>query len=167
MHPHRVTSYSGQSRKDHSALQNTPRRGSAASIPTNITGPLFPPPPPPRKESKMKKHSMIILSSLVHILGKQHALCSLLDIAKYFHLWRRETLLLVESMKSRSERTAALMLGGVDEVSLGHMEVTRSKSAKIGISIMKWMINSKHTTTLRRAWTMWNQMVHDHSYYYN
>jgi hypothetical protein len=156
-HPHRVSSYTGQPRKDHSALQSIPRRGSAASIPTNIGGALFP--PPPRKESKPKKQLAVVLCSFAHILNKQHAVCSLLDVSKFFHLWRRETLLQVESMKTRSERTTALMLGGVDEESLDHMEMARSKSAKMGISIMKWMINSKHTTTMRRAWSLWNQLV--------
>ena len=158
MHP-RVTSYTGQPKKDHLTLQGLPRRGSAASIPANISSLAAIPPPPPRKESKQRKSAAIAGCILSHILSKQHDICRILSISRCFHLWRRETILLVESMKTRSERTTALMLGGVDEDSLDHMEVTRSKSAKMGISLMKWMLNSKHTRTLRRAWTIWRQSV--------
>lgn len=156
---HRVTSYIGQ-RKDHSGLQGVPRRGSSASIPSNISGVLIPPPPPAsRKDSKTKKHTAVSLSSLFYILNKQHDICRIVAISRCFHMWRRETILLVESMKTRSERTAALMLGGVDDDNLDHMELTRAKSTKIGISLMKWMINSKHTNTLRHAWGLWKDAV--------
>lgn len=62
-------------------------------------------------------------------------------------------------MKTRSERTTALMLGGVSEGSLDYLEPTKRKSTKLGISLMRWILVSMTSRNLTRAWRTWVEYV--------
>jgi hypothetical protein len=153
---------------------------SSSSTSSSAVPPPPPPPPPPRRtsENKQQQQNTIhthrerkqtnptqnvkfasIMFSFFSILRKQHLLTGALQLSRSFHLWRREVIYFRESMKTRSERTAALMLGGVDEESLDHMELTRKKSTKIGISLMRWILISMTSRNLTRAWRAWVEYV--------
>jgi hypothetical protein len=154
------------------------RRASAISIPVSSLTPSFqpqppppqPPPPPPRRVSNESKsrdrrftssHSKSVspMYSLVYIFQKQHSVWMILQQSKYFHLWRREMIYHRESMKTRSERTTALMLSGVNEGSLDNLEPTKKKSTKLGISLMRWILVSMTSRNLTRAWRTWVEYV--------
>jgi hypothetical protein len=156
-----------------SDLQQQPRRGSAISIPVSLLStppqPPQPPPPPPRKSSnEIKPHrerriatpkSFSPLYSLIYIYQKQYAIWAMLQQSKYFHLWRREIIFFREAMKTRNERTAALMLSGVNEESLDYLQPTRRKTTKLGISLMRWILVSMTSRNLTRAWRTWVEHV--------
>jgi hypothetical protein len=154
------------------------RRASAISIPVSILSappqppqPPQPPPPPPRKTAnEIKPHrerrtttfpskSFSPLHSLVYIYQKQYVLWAMLQQSKYFHQWRREIIYFREAMKTRNERTAALMLSGVNEESLDYLQPTRRKTTKLGISLMRWILVSMTSKNLTRAWRTWVEHV--------
>lgn len=109
--------------------------------------------------SSTGKTQSMIINSFMFIIYKQHHVFNTVQKSKYFHLWRREVIYLRDSMKTRSERTTALMLGGVDEFSLDNIEPTRKKTTKMGISLMRWILISMTSRNLTRAWRTWVEYV--------
>ena len=156
-----------------SSIHITPQFPPPSSSSSSSTQqPPQPPPPPPRRISNESKsrdrrftstHSKATTSSLMYslvsLLQKQHTVWIILQQSKYFHLWRREIISIRESMKTRSERTTALMLGGVSEGSLDSLEPTKRKSTKLGISLMRWILVSMTSRNLTRAWRTWVEYV--------
>lgn len=126
------------------------KRVSRKSEPPRKTSKI--PPPPPRVSD-----NVLTLATAVLRLEKQRSNVRLLKLAKGMSKWKMHGVVADALASQRSERLVSSMLDGVDEAP--DEPSSKRKWLKMGVSVMRWLINHTTNRNLRKSWQVWTSFV--------